>query len=196
MQTKTVVKVISLYDLIANNILLILATLHHIIILSFNNYSIEYIDHAKLDFPEHQKTFEEIHLNLEYCQAITLFTIFVIYSASKFMHLFKKITLEQIRVGIMVNSFISKMTITLHQIYYHYDNKFHKIFNTKHDMILIVIDLSYMVRFLILTITIILLFVVFMGLCLDKCLPHINHFAKNYKFTYVESTLVEEKHKV
>ena len=196
MQTKTTVKVISLYDLIANNTLLIFAILHHIFILSFNNHSIQYIDHIKLDFPEYQKIFEEIHLNLEICQVITLFTIFLIYLASNFTYLSKQFSLEQIRVGIMVSSFTTKMTVTLYQLYHHYDKDFYKIINAQKDMGLIVIDLSYMFRIVILIMGIVILLLISIGFCLDKCLPHINHFAKNLKFTYVERVLVDEKHNV
>ena len=196
MQTKTTVKVISLYDLIANNTLLIFAILHHIFILSFNNHSIEYIDHVKLDFPEYQKIFDEIHLNLEICQIITLFTIFLIYLASNFTYLFKQFTLEQIRIGIMGTSFITKMIVTLYQLYHHYDKNFYKIINAEKDLALTVIDLSYMFRIVSLIVGIIILLLFSIGFCLDKLLPRINHFAKNFKFTYIEHTLGDEKNGV
>lgn len=197
MRTKTTVKVISLYDLIANNILLILVTLHHIIILSFNHYSIEYIDRVKLDFPEQrQQIFEEILLNLEYCQVITLFTILIIYLAHKFMYLFTQFNLEQIRFGIMCCSFITKMLVTLCQLYYHYDNNFHTIFNSKTITFLIFIDASYMISFVILINIIVTLLIISIGVCLDKCILRINNFAKNYKITYIERNLVEDKHYV
>ena len=75
MRVKTSVKVISLYDLIEHNIFIISTILYHIIILSFTQYAIKYIDHLKLDFPEKQKVFEGLYINLKFSQLITLFTL-------------------------------------------------------------------------------------------------------------------------
>jgi len=195
MRLKTTVKVISLYDLIKNNIFIIFTILHHIIILIFNQYAIEYTDHLKLDFPEKQKEFEEIHINLEFCQAITLFTLIILYLAPHFTYIFNKtkVTLRQIRFVIMTISFLIKMIFTLDQLYHNYDNEFYKTINYEKDKFIIIIDLSYMLRIMSLAIIIIILLLISIIYFVEKIIPHLNNFAKNYKLTYIEHKLVEEK---
>ena len=195
MRLKTTVKVISLYDLIKNNIFIIFTILHHIIILIFNQYAIEYTDHLKLDFPEKQKEFEEIHINLEFCQVITLFTLIILYLAPHFTYIFNntKLTLRQIRFVIMTISFLIKMIFTLDQLYHNYDNEFYKTINYEKDKFIIIIDLSYMLRIMSLAIIIIILLLISIIYFVEKIIPHLNNFAKNYKLTYIEHKLVEEK---
>jgi hypothetical protein len=194
MPIKTSVKVISLYDLIANNTFLIFATLHHIIILAFNSYSIEHLDHFKLLVPEEQVNIELIQLNLEICQVITIFTAFIIFLIYNFTDAFKhRFTLEQLRFGTMIISYLIKLVFTLYQLHCNYDKEFYKnIYNEKNaDSFIVLIELSYMFSIIagfgIFIITIACLTII----CIDKCIPYVNHFAKNYKITYTECILVE-----
>jgi hypothetical protein len=109
MQTKTAVKVISLYDLFDKNMLIIFSTIHHIIILNFNYYYIDYLDDLILVYPQYQPIFQQFQINLEFCQAITLVTAFILYFIPKMLFKCKSkftFTLDQIRVLIMVGSFV------------------------------------------------------------------------------------------
>lgn len=80
MQHKTIVKVISLYDFIKDNLLIILATLHHIIILTSYYYINALNSHIDI-IVEHKDNvvFEELLINLEYCEIITLLTFAALY---------------------------------------------------------------------------------------------------------------------
>lgn len=198
MPIKTSVKVISLYDLIANNLIIIFATLHHIIILVFNWYSIEYIDQMILDFPEKYDTFQKIQFDLEICNIITLFTIIILYLLPKIIYIFgkmHKVSLEQTMVIIMIISFIIKMLSTLNHLYHDYDKDFQKIVYAELKF-LQVIELSYMLRFLLIVATIIMLLCLSVTLCLDKTIPLIQDFAKKYKITYTERIEMVNLHDV
>ena len=198
MRLKTTVKVISLYDLIENNIFIIFTILHHIIILIFNQYAIEYTNYLKLDFPEKQKVFEEIHINLEFCQTITLFTLIILYLAPHFTYIFNKtkVTLRQIRFVIMTISFLIKMIFTVNQLYHNYDNELYKITNNEIDKFIIIIMLSYTFRITFLAIIIIILLLASIMIFIKKFMPDLNNFAKNYKLTYIEHKLIDETYDV
>ena len=191
MSIKTSVNVISLYDLIANNAFLIFATLNHIIILVFNSYSIEHLDHFKLVIPEEQANIELIQLNLEFCQVITIFTAFiVVFLIHNFTDVCKhRFTLEHLRIWTIIISYLIKVLFTLYQLYYNYDKNFYNKINA--DSFIVLIDLSYMfiivTGFVIFIITIVILIII----CIHNCIPHVNHFAKNYKITYTTHILVE-----
>ena len=192
MQIKTAIKVISLYDLIANNILVIFATLHHIIILAFNYYSIEYLDKLIIDFPQYYKQFDKMQFNLEICQIITLFTVFSLYFITDaFKH-----TSNQIRIGIMCVSSIVKVAYTLYQIF-HYNEK-HINCNDKQEMglMFLVIEISYLFRIIIVIVSFIVSFVVplaiYISIYLEKIVNYFQNWAKKYKITYVEQKVVEK----
>ena len=182
MRLKTTVKVISLYDLIENNIFIIFTILHHIIILIFNQYAIEYTNYLKLDFPEKQKVFEEIHINLEFCQTITLFTLIILYLAPHFTYIF--------------NSFTFVLLFTVNQLYHNYDNELYKITNHEIDKFIIIIMLSYTFRITFLAIIIIILLLASIMIFIKKFMPDLNNFAKNYKLTYIEHKLIDETYDV
>ena len=198
MRLKTTVKVISLYDLIENNIFIIFTILHHIIILIFNQYAIEYTDYLKLDFPEKQNIFEDLYINLEFCQIITLFTLIILYLAPHFTYIFNKtkVKLRQIIIIIMTISFLIKMIFTLHYLYNNCDNELYKIINHETDNFIIIIVLSYTFRITFLAIFIIILLLASIMISLNKFMPHVNNFAKNYKLTYIEHKLIDEKYDV
>ena len=110
MQQKNALKIITLYDLIANNIFIIFATLHHIIIMLFNHYSIHHLNKLILDFPEQHKQFKTMQLNLQVCQSITLFTAFIIYFITGNKHK------SQQRIILMFSSCFVKLSYTFIQI--------------------------------------------------------------------------------
>lgn len=197
MRVKTSVKVISLYDLIEHNIFIISTILYHIIILSFTQYAIKYIDHLKLDFPEKQKVFDGLYINLKFSQLITLFTLIILYLASQFIYIFKNIfTLQELRVIIMSISFLIKMIFTLDYLYHNGDNESYKIINDETDKFIIILVLSYTFRITFLALIIIILLLACIIISFEKFMPHLNNFAKNYKLTYIEHKLIDEKYDV
>lgn len=186
---KSGVKVMSLHNLITNNILLIIATLYHISILLSNQYSIEYLDEVILDFPETYKICEAMQFNLEICQAITLFTLFALYLAPEFIYIIKnviRVTLEELRLNIMSVSFIIKSIYSLYDLYDNYDNEFKYTNYSEKRVFLFLIMLSYMA-------SIIIFVSIFMFILLISCLDIMSIFAKKYKITYIERASVEEK---
>jgi hypothetical protein len=188
MQTKTAIKVISLYDLIANNLLVIFATLHHIIILAFNYYSIEYLDKLIIDFPEYYKQFEEIQFNMEICQMITIFTAFSLYfKINIFVY-----NSNQIRFGIMCISGIVKVIYTLFQLYHYSDN--HNNYRNKPalGLMYLIIELSYLFRILFIIMFCVIPLLIYSSIYLDKIFNYLQNWAKKYTFTYVEQTIVEK----
>ena len=74
MQTKTAVKVITLYDFFVKNEFLIISTFYHVFILLFNYYAIKNLQRLEIEFPDYKTNFDLVESNLEFCQAITLFT--------------------------------------------------------------------------------------------------------------------------
>lgn len=188
MESKTVVKVISLYDLISNNLLILLATLHHIIIIAFNYYyihTLEYLIEECED--EYRFAFEELQTNLEFCQGVTLFTfifLFVVIAANT-----DSIQLNQNRVLIMFVSFMLKTIYSLRQ-YWNYSNHYialkqSKYFQEKYIAVLLV---SYDIRVMIIISTILIL----IAACITELTTHLVRFTKNYRVTLTENIKVNE----
>lgn len=189
MKTKTIVKIISLYDLIADNLLILLAILHHIIILAFNYYYIHTLD----DFIENcedkfRVILEELQINLEYCQGVTMFTfafLFIVIAMNTDI-----VQLNQNRVLIMYVSFMIKILYTSYQLW-NYSKHYFELKNSVYftHYYIIILTISYDIRLLITLLTIII-FIVVCGL---KTIYYITHFAKNYKLTLVEHINVNLK---
>jgi hypothetical protein len=187
MQTKTAVKVISLYDLFDKNMFVIFSTIHHIIILLFNYYYIDYLDELILVYPQYQPIFQQFQINLEFCQAITLVTAFILYFIPKMIYKYKykfTFTLDQIRCLIMVGSFVIKMIFTLYQMFYYHATRTYDINN----MVLkfTILEISYIVRFAIMIVMTVPIICNYSCMYLDKYSNYISKWAKNYKVTYVE----------
>jgi hypothetical protein len=187
MQTKTAVKVISLYDLFDKNMLIMFSTIHHIIILNFNYYYIDYLDDLILVYPQYQPIFQQFQINLEFCQAITLVTAFILYFIPKMIYKYKykfTFTLDQIRVLIMVGSFVIKMIFTLYQIFYYHATRTYDI--NKMVLTFAILEISYIIRFAIMFLMTVVIICNYLCMCLDKYSNYISKWAKNYKVTYVE----------
>ncbi len=189
MQVKTAVKVISLYDLFDKNMFVIFSTIHHIIILVFNYYYIDYLDELILVYPQYQPIFEQFQINLEFCQSITLFTAFILYFIPKMLFKYKykftiTFTLDQIRCLIMIGSFIIKMIFTLYQMFNYHETRTYDI--NKMVLKFAILEISYIVRFVIMIIMTVIIICKYSCLYLDKYANYISNWAKNYKVTYVE----------
>lgn len=114
MNTKYSIKILSLYDIIINNYLLIISTIHHLIILLFNYYSIIHLDFLQKNFNQFKINFELIQYNFEICQSITLITaFFVIYFSQPILD--KHISKNKYMFFIMFISFFIKMSFTFYQ---------------------------------------------------------------------------------
>jgi hypothetical protein len=182
MKTKTIVKVVSLYDLINNNLFILLATLHHIIILIFNYYYIytldNYINNCEDKF---RIILEELQTNLEYCQGVTMFTFAFLFIVIAFNT--DSVQLNQNRVLIMGVSFMTK---TLYSIYQFYDYKKHymELIESNHfsEKYIVILLLSYQLRLLFP----LMIAVIGILICGSSIISYMMHFAKNYKFTVVE----------
>lgn len=192
MQLKTAVKVISLYDLFDKNMFIIFSTIHHITILLFNYYYIDYLDELILDYPQHQPLFEEYQINIEFCQAITLVTVFILYFIPKMLFKYKftiTFTLDQIRCLIMVGSSIIKMIFTLCQVFYYHSLRTHDI--NKMELKFAILEISYIIRYGIMFVMTVPIICNYSCIYLDKCGNYISKWAKNYKVTYVEQIEVD-----
>lgn len=185
METKTVVKVISLYDLIANNLLILLATLHHIIILAFNCYYIHTLeDFVDENSDRHLPILEVFLTNLEFCQNATIFTfamLFLVIAANN-----DQVQLNQNRVFIMFVSFVVKCLYSISNFNTlcfreKLQEELKEPTEINEDYVLI-LTFSYFIRFLALGSII--------GGCIAACIkevyPIIIDFAKNYKITIVQ----------
>jgi hypothetical protein len=186
MQQKNALKIITLYDLIANNIFIIFATLHHIIIMLFNHNSIHHLNKLIVDFPEQHNRFETIQLNLQVCQSITIFTAFIIYFITGNKHK------SLLRITVMFSSCFIKISYTVIQIY-NFDRKTIEN-NVDYDFgtYYKIIEVSYITRFAI-------IFIVIIGIIsyvsIKPLAEHVKYgidLAKKYKIKYIEHTTVSK----
>ncbi len=150
----------------------------------FNYYYIDYLDELILDYPQHQPTFEVYQINLEFCQAITLVTAFILYFIPKgyCKHTF---TIDQFRCIIMGCSFYIKIALTLYQLFYYYNIK--KYHSSELGLKLDILEVSYLIRFIIMVVMIIILMCTY----LEKCINFTSKWAKNYKVTYIEEIEID-----
>ncbi len=182
METKTIVKVISLYDLIADNLLILLATLHHIIILAFNYYYIytleEFIDE---NGDEYYPIIGDFLTNLEFCQTATIITfamLFLVIAAND-----DQVQLNQNRVLIMFVSYVIKLIYSLNKGWYYktqYDT-LKEITQFREDYIILLFA-SYHIR----VVAFIVIIAASIIACMCEIFPNIIRFTKNYKFTFVQ----------
>ena len=189
MQPKTAIKVISLYDLIANNLLIIIATLYHIIILAFNYYSIKYLNRLIVDFPQYYKQFEEIQFNLEICQIITLFTVVILYFITDMF----KYTVNEIRFGIIyISCTIKYIYYTLYQLFHYKETYINH--NDKQNMgsMFIIIELSHMFSTIIIMTICLFPLLVHAAFYLEKIINYLKRWTKEYKIIFVEQKLVKK----
>jgi hypothetical protein len=190
METKSFVKVISLYDLIADNLIILLATFHHIIILAFNYYYIYTLeDFVDENSDTHYPIIEVFLTNLEFCQTATIFTfamLFLVIAAND-----DQVQLNQNRVFIMFVSYIVKVLYGISNINTICSRE--KIQELKETtqinvVYVFILTFSYVVRFLA--------FGAIIGVCIAKCIDEVSSiiidFAKNYKFTIVQHKKVQE----
>ena len=186
MQQKNALKIITLYDLIANNTFIIFATLHHIIIMLFNHNSIHHLNKLIVDFPEQHNRFETMQLNLQVCQSITIFTAFIIY----FITGCKNKNL--LRLSVMFSSCFVKLSYTFIQIC-NFDRKtIENNVNYDFGTYYKIIEVSYITRFAI-------IFIVSIGIIpyisMKPLAEYLNYgidLAKKYKIKYIEHTTVSK----
>ena len=186
MQQKNALKIITLYDLIANNTFIIFATLHHIIIMLFNHNSIHHLNKLIVDFPEQHNRFETMQLNLQVCQSITLFTAFIIYFITDNKNKSK------IRITIMFSSCFVKLSYTFIQ-FCNFDRKaIENNVNYDFGTYYKIIEVSYITRFAI-------IFIVSIGIIpyisikpLAEFVNYGTDLAKKYKIKYIEHTTVSK----
>lgn len=204
MHTKTAVRTISLYDLIANNIFIIFATLHHIIILVFNHYAIENLNILKLDdnFHLYITYFDYIQENLYFCQQITLFTLFCLlyFQGYNKNNKNKNNTNDRLfQFGIMTLSYIIKMIYTIIQIYHvnpQVKPKINKIQHEKLGLYYHMINVSYSLQLSIFVTIIAFIICSLCGELILKCFKKIGEWAKTFTIVYTEKTLTNETEEV
>jgi hypothetical protein len=210
MNTKTAVRTISLYDLIANNIFIIFATLHHIIILVFNHYAIENLNILKLDdnFHLYITYFDYIQENLYFCQQITLFTLFCLLyfqgynKNNKNKNITRHIYNTNDRLfqfGIMTLSYIIKMIYTIMQIYHvnpQVKSQINKIQPEKLGLYYQMIISSYAIRITVFITIIAFSICLLCGELILICFKKIGEWAKTFTIVYTEKTLTNETEEV
>jgi hypothetical protein len=185
MQTKTAVKVMSLYDFFVKNEFLIISTFYHIFILMFNYYAIKDLKRLKIEFSDYNQKFDIIETNLEFCQAITLFTAFIIFFAKDIPNYFNS---NSLKVLIMTSSCYIKM---IHSLMQAFNNKNLNLFGSSKDELnkfggfYIIIELSYNLRFVLFVIPPLAL-LLFLAVIIEKIFINIKEWSKTFKFRYVE----------
>jgi len=186
-KSKISIKTITLYDLCANNDVLLISIIHHIIILLFNYYSVIHLDFLKQKFIKFTTNFELIQYNIEICQAISFFTIFFIFYVSKPMSQKNEHKNNSI-VGIMTISFVTKMSIALYQYYHNngiyikYNTEEKETFGPFYDFIL----LSYFLRFGICMFMLTVIIIIPTIICCDQFTKKMIKWSKNYRLTITE----------
>jgi hypothetical protein len=185
MQTKTAVKVISLYDFFVKNKFLIISTFYHVFILMFNYYAIKDFERLKIEFSDYNQKFDIIETNLEFCQAITLFTAVIIFFTKDIPTIF---TTDGLKVFIMSSSCSIKMIYALIQVI---NNKNLNLFSSSQDEInkfggfYIINELSYNIRFVIFIIPPFAL-LLFLAIIMEKTCIKIKEWSKTFNIRYVE----------
>lgn len=185
-KTKYSVKTVTLYDLYANNDVLLISTIYHIIILLFNYYAIIHLDFLQQRFIKFKINFELIQYNIEICQVLTFFTLFFIFYFSKPLSR-DKFENNKI-IAIISISFVTKMSILLYQCYH--NKGIHIVYNTEekepfgpfYDLIV----LSYMLRIIIFTFILALIIIHPIITYNDICSKKAIEWSKNYRLTITE----------
>jgi hypothetical protein len=190
MQTKTAIKTITLYDFWVKNEFLIISTIYHVFILMFNYYAIKNLQRFEIELPHHKTKFDLIESNLEFCQAITLFTAVGIFYIKDDSMYFKG---HGAKIFFMCISCFIKMSYFLLQSKYNY---FKGLFLSSQDDIkkvggiYIIIEMSYNLRIVIFLIPILFIFL-FLLVGLDILFKKIKEWAKTYRIQYTEKTLIK-----
>lgn len=204
MHTKTAVRTISLYDLIANNMFIIFATLHHIIILVFNHYAIENLNILKLDgnFDLYITYFDYIQENLHFCQQITLFTLFCLlyFEGYNKNNKNKNNTNDRLfRFVIMTLSYVTKMIYTSIQVLYvnpQVKQNINKIQPNTFGLYYMMIISSYAMRITVFVAIIAFIICLLCGKLILICFERIEEWAKTFTIVYTEKTLTNETEEV
>ena len=190
MQTKTAIKTITLYDFFVKNDFFIFSTMYHVIILMFNYYAIKHVQSLEIEFPDYKTKFDLIESNLEFCQAITLFTaVGIFYIKDNSM----KIKGLDAKIFFMYISCFIKMSYMLLQSY---NSNCKSLFFSSQDDInkfggfYLIIEMSYNIRITIFVIPP-LFILLFLLVGLDILFKKIKEWAKTYKIQYTEKTLIK-----
>ena len=184
------VKTITLYNLCANNDVLLLSTIYHIIILLFNYYAIIHLEFLKQKFTKFYINFELIQYNMEVCQVITFFTVFFIFYFSKPI-LEKNEKKDNSIISIMTTSFATKIIIITYQ-YYHNKDKYIEYSTEESEsfgLFYHLIIVSYSIRIIIFLIILAMIIVATIITCCEKCRKKAIEWSKNYRLT-----ITQEKH--
>lgn len=196
METKTVVKVISLYDYIADNLLILLATIHHIFIVAFNYYYIHLLDEYTSQEEGNQVFYENLQTTLEFCQEVTLFTfvlLFIVIVANN-----DAVQLNQNRVIIMFISYVIKTVYCFSQFLHNQKEYtyFKKLLtNENHNIKMKLLVLSFEIRVLAPMIVVLMRLNIWIIDSFISVMKSIVNFTKNYKFTVLRKVHVQTEHK-
>jgi hypothetical protein len=190
MQTKTAVKTITLYDFFVKNGFFIISTMYHVFILMFNYYAIKHLQSLEIKFPDYKTKFDLIESNLEFCQAVTLFTAVGIFYIKYDSMQFKR---HDAKIFFMYISCFIKMSYMLLQSY---NNDCKNLFFSSQDDInkfggfYLIIEISYNIRISIFVIPPLFIFM-FLLIGLDIIFKKIKEWSKTYRIQYTEKTLIK-----
>lgn len=184
------IKTITLYEIGVNNDILIMSTIHHIIILLFNYYAIIHLEFLKTQFNHFENIFELIQHNIEVCQVITFFTVFLVFYCST-PTIEKNKYIDRNLISIMCFSFLTKMSIVIYQ---YYMNRYLYIKYTSKDqdefgLFYMFIYMSYVIRFVTLLCIITIIILIQLSFTYDKCYTETIQWSKKYKITFTEENI-------
>jgi hypothetical protein len=192
MKTKTSYKEISLFEIINDNLNVILAIIHNIGSLYFNHHSIITLTNLKnvqlhLDY---YNNFNILETNIKFCQQITILTIFII------LYCYKNKRLQDIGI---ISSWVIKCIYTLYiTIYLNWNiwieepnDTFH-VFGFGYFQIIIsficTVGIFIFCMFILCT-----AFVIISCYLIEKLINKIIDYCKNTKFKYIKHTIDNEQ---
>lgn len=195
MNTKYSIQTITLYELYDNNNLFIISTIYNLIIAIFNYYSIIKLNFLQTQFVEFKTIFESQKCTTEICQSITFVTIFFLFYFLR--HFFEKNNEkdnDKRLIFIMLISFLSKIGVFLYNynciIYIFFENNIEKP-KKYFGLFYIIIELSYLVTFLSISATIVMLIlfcfigtIIFCSINVAYILNKIIEWSKTYRIVF------------
>ena len=190
--TKTTIHSISLYEFVNMNDKFILSVMYHLFIMTWNYYFITGLETLAYEKVEFAFCFDAVRKNLHFCQIITLFTIFCIFTLNK-INTTRIAVLNKINTTIpiiMCCSFSSKMLVTFYQYYnssYNFDSNvcFKSNESVSFGLVYTVVTASYIVRLPICMGAGLLIIIIPMCIICERVCSYIFQWSKGVRFTVV-----------
>lgn len=192
MKTKTSYKEISLFEIINDNLNVILALIHNIGGLYFNHQSIITLTNLKnvQSHLNYYNNFNILETNIKFCQQITILTIFII------LYCYKNKRLQDIGI---ISSWVIKCIYTLYITIYLNRNIWIEEPDDKFDIFgfgyfqIIVSFICTVSIFIFCMFIVCAVLVIISCFLIEKLINKIIDYCKNTKFKYIKQTINNEQ---